>query len=196
MTLTRVRRRPSPRVLAVTLAAGVLATLVGTLLVPSGVSQSAGDLLAGFALMSMIATTAAVGLLVAWHQPANPIGWLLLTSSLLYPIGLNAADYSALYSSLGPAGRWAAPAAFLLEPLWITPILLFLLVILLFPDGRLPSRRWKWIVGASLAAGVLVLGESDAEIAGSALRHHFKITSAGTLATQTWVPAWINGSAT
>ncbi len=190
MTLTLARRRPPPRPTAVILAAAVLATLIGTLLVPSGAIRSVGDLLAGLALLSMIVATAVVGLLVAWHQPGNPIGWLLLAASLLYPVGLNAADYSAFYASLG--ARWAGPAAFLAQPLWISPIVLFPLVLLLFPDGHLPSRRWRWIVWAAAGAGLLSLGESDAEIIGAAARHQFRVTTQGTLAIQAWVPAWVH----
>jgi NADH:ubiquinone oxidoreductase subunit K len=190
MTLTLARRRPPPRPTAVILAAAVLATLIGTLLVPSGAIRSVGDLLAGLALLSMIVATAVVGLLVAWHQPGNPIGWLLLAASLLFPIGLNAANYSAFYVSLG--ARWAGPAAFLPEPLGISPIVLFPLVLLLFPDGHLPSRRWRWIVWAAAGAGLLSLGEGDAEIIGAAARHQFRITTQGTLAIQAWVPAWVH----
>jgi MFS family permease len=184
--------RPSPRAIVAILGAAVLATLVGTLVVPGATQGSAGNLLVGLALMSMIVTTAVVGLLIAWHQPGNRIGWLLLAVSLLYPLGLNASNYSALYTSLGSGGRWAGPAAFLLEPLWISPLVLFPLVLLLFPDGRLPSPRWRWMVWAAAGAGLLVLGESDAEIIGAAARHQFKVTAQGTLATQAWVPAWVH----
>ncbi|MFI5066627.1 MAG: hypothetical protein ACHP9Z_21985 [Streptosporangiales bacterium] len=106
MTAAAAGRRPSSRVTAVTLAALVLATLIGTAAVPSGISGSVADLLAGLGIVLMIAITATVGLLVAWHQPGNPIGWLLLASSLLYPVGLNAAPYSTFYTP-----RWALGAS-------------------------------------------------------------------------------------
>jgi len=48
------------------------------------------------------------------------------------------------------------------------------------------------MVWAAAGAGLLVLGESDAEIIGAAARHQFKVTAQGTLATQAWVPAWIH----
>ena len=192
MTPALARRRPPPRAIAVILACSVLATLIGTLVVPSGVSGSVGDVLAGLALLSMIVATAVVGFLIAWHQPRNPIGWLLLCASLLYPIGLNAADYSTFYTSLGSWGRWAGPVAFLPEPLWISPVVLFPLVLLVFPDGRLPSPRWTWIVWAAAGAGLLVLGENDLEIIGAATRHQFRVTAQGTLPSQGWVPAWVH----
>jgi hypothetical protein len=48
------------------------------------------------------------------------------------------------------------------------------------------------MVWAAAGAGLLVLGESDAEIIGAAVRHQFKVTAQGTLATQAWVPAWVH----
>ena len=41
-------------------------------------------------------------------------------------------------------------------------------------------------------AGLLSLGESDAEIIGAAARHQFRVTTQGTLAIQAWVPAWVH----
>jgi hypothetical protein len=183
-------RRPSSRVIAVTLAALVLATFIGTAAVPSGISGSVTDLLAGLGVVLMIAITATVGLLVAWHQPGNAIGWLLLASSLLYPVGLNAAPYSTFYTSLGSWGVVAGQLAFLLSPLWITPIALFPLVILLFPAGRLPSRRWRWLVWAAPGAALLVIGFQDVQTIGAAIRHQFRVTAGGSLPTQPWVPGW------
>jgi hypothetical protein len=170
----------------------VLATLIGTAVAPSGPSHSLGDLLAGLGLILMIAVTAVVGLLVAWHQPGNRIGWLLLASALLYPVGLNAADYSKFYISLGPGGRIAGQLAFLLESLWITPVAILPLIILLFPDGRLPSPRWRWLAGAGLASAALVVLVGDIETAGAIATHRFRVTGGGTLARQPWLPGWAN----
>ena len=90
ITAGLTRRRPSPRAWAVTLAVLVLATLIGTVVAPTGLPQSLWALLGGLGILLMLMVTAVVGLLVAWHQPANAIGWLLLASALLYPVGLNA----------------------------------------------------------------------------------------------------------
>jgi hypothetical protein len=192
MTAAAGRRRPSSRSVAVTLAGLVLATLIGTLVVPSGGTTSLAHLLAGLGLMLMVGITAAVGLLVAWHQPGNRIGWLLLAAALLYPVGLNAADYSSFYSSLGSWGHTAGQLAFLLEPLWISPIVIFPVIILLFPDGRLPSPRWRWLVWAGAAAALAVVGVGDIETIGAVATHRFRLTPGGTLATQSWLPGWVN----
>jgi len=49
--------------------------------------------------------------------------------------------------------------AVVVEPLWVPAVALFPLVILLFPDGRLASRRWRWVLWAyaGLVACVMTL---------------------------------------
>ena len=194
ITAGLTRRWPSPRTWAVTLAVLVLATLIGTVVAPTGLPHSLWALLGGIGIILMLMATAVVGLLVAWHQPANPIGWLLLASALLYPVGLNATAYAQLYGSAGSWGRDAAPLAFLLSPLGIAPVALFPLVILLFPDGRLPSRRWRALVWAALGAAVAAVVLQDVETAGAAVRGHFRITADGTLPVQRWMPSGVTGT--
>jgi hypothetical protein len=92
-----------------------------------------------------------VGLIIASRRPANPLGWLLLAFGLSLSANesLRAyAEYTLFYrpGSL-PAGLFIAWVA---TWIWafIFPILPF--VFLLFPDGRLPSRRWRpfaWVAG-------------------------------------------------
>ena len=87
----------------------------------------------------------AVGALVAWRRPGNPIGWLMLAGGASGLLSNDAGAYAALRYDLGyrlPAG----PLAVLLVPTWSFLALTFALVILLFPDGRLPSRRWRWVM--------------------------------------------------
>ena len=91
---------------------------------------------------------AGVGVVVARRQPRNPIGWVLLIFSLLFMLGGDAGYYAVLHYRLAHHGLPLAPAAVLLEPLWVPAVGLFPLVILLFPDGRLTSRRWRRVLWA------------------------------------------------
>jgi len=56
------------------------------------------------------------------------------------------------------------------------------LALLLFPDGRLPSRRWRPMLWAYLALGLFWLGGAYAISAGAIISHHVSIDSAGDLA--------------
>jgi hypothetical protein len=86
-----------------------------------------------------------VGVVVARHQPGNPVGWILLSAMLLFLLSHDAGSYAVLHYRLGHHGLPLAPAAVLVAPLWVLAVALFPLVILLFPDGRLP-RSWQWVL--------------------------------------------------
>jgi len=107
---------------------------------------------------------AAVGALVAHRQPRNPLGWLFLVTALGLFVSNDGADYAYYVYRLGhhiPFG----PAALALDELWTPALILFVAVILLFPDGRLLSgfARWAmrvlWVVYAvQLAAFAVATG--------------------------------------
>jgi hypothetical protein len=102
--------------------------------------------------------TAAVGVLVARHQPRNPIGWLLLGIAAAVLLSTGAGAYSLVVDHIFrhlPLG----PVYLLLYQLWSPSLALYFLVILLFPDGGVPSPRWRWAVWAYclLVAGYLAL---------------------------------------
>ena len=88
---------------------------------------------------------ATVGALVASRWPRNAVGWLFCWLGLSFSM-VGASEEYALYALATEPGSlpWGGGA------LWLAaffggPVLfaVFALVFLLFPDGRLPSRRWK-----------------------------------------------------
>jgi hypothetical protein len=100
-----------------------------------------------------------VGLIIASRRPANPLGWLLLAFGLSLSANefLRAcAEYTLFYRpGTLPAGLFIAWVS---TWIWafIYPILPF--VFLLFPDGQLPSPRWRpfaWVAG--LVNGLFLL---------------------------------------
>jgi hypothetical protein len=97
---------------------------------------------AGYAGAGLVAPV--LGALISSRRPENPIGWIFCA------IGLGtgaeyAAEGYAVYALLGesgtvPGGIWAAWVA---DWVWTLSAGLLPFVFLLFPNGRLPSPRWR-----------------------------------------------------
>jgi len=93
-----------------------------------------------------------VGALIASRRPHNPIGWLLLVEGLLWML-IDTIEYYGAYGLAQP-GALPFPVAIAAQNnwLWVPAVgLLGTYLLLLFPDGRLPSRRWRplaWLSGA------------------------------------------------
>jgi hypothetical protein len=102
----------------------------------------------------------AVGVLVARRQPRNPLGWLFLGITACLLLGTDGGLYAVLDYRLGRSLPFG-PVGLVLYQLWGPGIFLFGLVILLFPDGRLPSAWWRrmlWGYVALYAFVVVTLG--------------------------------------
>lgn len=101
-------------------------------------------------------TYCVVGVLVASRHPRNPIGWIFCTIGWLSALNMLSAGY-ALYSELVISSLPGATfARWLNHWVWIPNVLLpFTFTLLLFPDGKLLSPRWRpiaWAAGLSIAA--------------------------------------------
>jgi hypothetical protein len=97
-----------------------------------------------------------VGALIASRRPQNPIGWICLVSGLFW-MSYAQGDASDAYE-LARTGAIASSVTLdaLLQGTWTLPVgLLGIYTILLFPDGRLPSGRWRPF--AFFAGAVIVL---------------------------------------
>jgi hypothetical protein len=102
-----------------------------------------------------------VGALVASRRPRNWVGWILLADGLLWTFGAVLDSYR-VYGLARPGSVPFSGAVHALgQWLWVPAVGLFAVyLILLFPDGRLPSRRWRplaWFSGAVmvlLSAGI------------------------------------------
>ena len=101
--------------------------------------------------------TAAVGFLIARRQPRNPIGWLLLIGCGAAVLSSDAGYYAWAVYGLGRRGLPLGWLAVLLGQTGDGAVVALPLVILLFPDGRLPSPRWRWAVVAYVGLGAIAL---------------------------------------
>ena len=123
---------------------------------------------------------AAVGVIVARHQPRNPVGWILIGFVVLFLIPVDAGYYATLRYHFGhhlPLG----PAALVVTSLWPLAFAMFPLVILLFPDGRLTSRRWRRVLcGYAVAVGYVVAVNLIPALAGK-VGHDIEVNSSGSV---------------
>ncbi len=153
-----------------------LARVVGWLIVPlyiAGIGtnywleRSAGLLneentVEGVLLLVGFGAFAVVGSLLLAKRPTNAIGWIMATVALMVSIFLAADSYTAYVmvtrgqpDTLAVVGAWTGS--------WHWSMLLALILVylpLLFPDGRLPSRRWLpvAVLPGLGTLGIVVLG--------------------------------------
>jgi hypothetical protein len=112
------------------------------------------DLLANFGFTLLVLGAAATGGVVASRVPGNAVGWTLLALGA----GLGVGMLAGAYAEAGPlpADEWMAWLGN-----WLPLVAMFgatAALLMLFPDGRLVSRRWRpvaWVAGIGVAlAGV------------------------------------------
>ena len=127
-----------------------LTVLFAAALIPLSVAARQNPLATGGANVMIGASFAAVGLVVASHRPRNPIGWLMLFVAAGFIFYIDSGLYNVLNYRLGHRLP-LAPVVLLLYHAESEPgFVLLPLTIFLFPDGRLPSARWRWVVGGAL----------------------------------------------
>jgi hypothetical protein len=102
---------------------------------------------------------ATVGALVASRRPGNAIGWIFCYLGLSFPL-VGAGEEYALYALVSEPGSLPGGEGLV----WLAAVLsgpivfaVFALVFLLFPEGRLLSRRWRLVIWLDLIAAVCLL---------------------------------------
>jgi hypothetical protein len=108
---------------------------------------------------ALVVIDVTVGAIVASHRPENPVGWLLCLSGVVISTDSFVAQY-ATYALVAQPNSLPAGEAMAWIASWLLPIMIGLNVfyLLLFPTGRLPSRRWRWLAWLTVAfvvAGVI-----------------------------------------
>jgi hypothetical protein len=99
-----------------------------------------------------------VGALIASRRPENPIGWLCLAIGIFWMLAIMSGAYATYGLRVASPGSVPFPAAIGLLGETLAPAtggLIGTYLILLFPDGRPPSRRWRTV--AWLSGAVIVL---------------------------------------
>ncbi len=150
------------RRLAALLAGVSLAALLATvaLLIPNAEGRSLTEYgVNGVFGLVLGASYPIVGWLIASRRPGNPIGWIMLAVGLSQSAEAFATNY-AVYGleTVHTAIPFLDLAAWIEVWAWAPGFLLLGIVVLLFPDGELPSPRWRpipWIAGLSLVLMIL-----------------------------------------
>src|SRR5215210_463279 len=126
-----------------------------------------------------------VGAIIASRRPQHPVGWLFCTIGLLAAVDHFCGEY-ATYAVLGrpdslPVGE---AAAWVRSWIWSVTGGLGVFLLLLFPDGRLPGARWRylaWLNGSVAVVGAVALAFSPGPIDGLApIRNPLGVGSLGS----------------
>ena len=148
------------RRLAVALGVVALAELVVLLVL----SSRGGDRfpldadLVSLGFLGSIASYSIVGVLIALQRPFSRVAWLMIATG----VGLGTSVTSFGYGTVGtgPTFDWPAAIWFLVfsQFLFLPSIgALATALLLIFPNDRLVSPRWRWALGISLAGSILFI---------------------------------------
>jgi len=103
-----------------------------------------------------------VGAFIASHRPENPIGWIICAATLIWSLSDLALEYGVygLITAPGslPVGVFVSLFGAVGRGIGWFLIMTFLL--LLFPNGHLPSSRWRplaWLIAGLLTANTIIL---------------------------------------
>jgi hypothetical protein len=136
------------------IAVGAAAGIVALVVFPPDMADPVSTAMFGAAVVAF----SVMGALLVRRVPGNPVGVLLLAVATVQVTGPALATYAYLGGSATPPWPAAGLVGAFGDVGYIAPFVIALIGIpLLFPDGRLPSRRFRWVVWAAVAALVVMI---------------------------------------
>jgi hypothetical protein len=171
------------------LASPRTAVVVGGVLLALEIAE---PLLAGLARQSMNDSNGSVpvwfsaafglaGFVVAARRPRNPLGWVIMAVAVCLALSEDASFYVVASYRLRHGGLPLSWVALLAQPGWAPGIVLSGLTVLLFPDGRLPARRLRWVVWPYLGVAALWVAGTVIVTIGAIASHRTSVDSGGNL---------------
>ena len=141
-------------VLAGLAAAETLVAVAAPVALGSSLDQAVGSYsVTNVAIGGSFATA---GVVIALHRTRHPVGWLLLAGGLAHLTTAAAGGLGAYGDAYGWPGRVVRVLATLFPFAWPWGVCLALpLALVLFPDGRPVSPRWRPVIWLAVAAGLL-----------------------------------------
>jgi signal transduction histidine kinase len=131
------------------------------------ISGGTGDegLIEGIGLMVGFASFPVLGALIAGRQPQNALAWIFLGIGLLLGLGVFGSAYAREGLVEDPGSLPLAAIGAWLEQWWWLAVIgpIFTFIPLLFPDGKLPSSRWRPLAWVTGIAAALLIGASMVE---------------------------------
>jgi hypothetical protein len=113
-------------------------------------------------------TFATLGALIVSRRPGNVMGWIFLAGGVSGGVLMFSGQYATVaLAPDGPTLPGVALAAWLANLAQNSFVVSILFLVLLFPDGMLPSRRWRplaWAMGTFIAASLIVVALSPGPI--------------------------------
>ena len=105
----------------------------------------------------VLLTYATVGVLIVLRQPGNPIGWIFVIAPLLITLNTFAVSY-AIYALVTRPGSLPGADIMTWVAIWTRDpgfLIIFTFLLLLFPNGKLPSPRWRFVAWSAAITIVL-----------------------------------------
>ena len=133
---------------------------------------------------------AGVGIVVAFHQPRNPVGWLLIFFTFFFMLGIDAQEYAVYCYLLGHRLPFAS-AAVVLKQSANFAFFLLPLAIFLFPDGRLTSPRWWWVLSAYVVVSGFFTASAFAPAIAAVTAHDIRLDSSADVTDTSHLRGWL-----
>jgi hypothetical protein len=160
---------------------GVLLALFAAAVPLSGLAHQNLNAGGGSVPVWVSAAFAAAGWVLAFRRPANPLGWIMLGGAFFFALSEDASYYTVADYGLRHGDLPLGGLALLAQPGWAPGIVLLGLLVLLFPDGRLPSSRWRWLVATYAAVGALWMAGTVVLTVRALADHRTQVDSGGNL---------------